>query len=171
MTDPISPAETAPTASAVEKPAPKLIWCLNGWRHCLHKSDNPHNRQVAGGVHMDQVCCWCGGVACRDELAFTRKGHGPFLQKDLRIKRYSTSAKKVLDIYNRASPRLTTLSFDTNEVDLARLFMAGLSVAEIKVALKLSPQSLAQRFAKIRKRLKVRTTVQAFMVIAKSISL
>jgi len=126
---------------------------------------------VTGGVHLDQVCCWCGGIACRDELAFDRKGHGPFLQKDLRIKRYSTNAKKVLDVYRRSAPRLTTLSFDSNEVDLARLFMAGLSTEEIKLALKLTTDEFSGRLGRIRKRLKVRTTVQAFMVIAKSISL
>lgn len=126
---------------------------------------------MVGGLHVDQVCCWCGATGCRDILAISRHGHGRFAPITKLRKRYANDAKRVLAIYNRASSRPTALSFDANEIDMARLFSAGLSNAEVRDALKMTSRQFNDKLRLIRRRLKARTTVQAFMVIAKAVSL
>lgn len=170
-------AATAPVPTAAfpalrpENSTPrKLVFCVNGGRHCLHKAGiEQHQITVEGGVHVDQLCCWCAASSCRDMIAIVRRGHGPYVPPGMKSgRRYANATKIVLEIYNRAHRTVERNMFSGDDLDVMRLLLSGRQHKEIYAALGITSYSYQARLESLRKKVGARTNIQLFMMVAKS---
>lgn len=57
----------------------ELLGCPNASAHCWHARREIHAVYVEGGVHLDEICCFCGQTRCRNEvMGGGATGHGPY---------------------------------------------------------------------------------------------
>jgi DNA-binding CsgD family transcriptional regulator len=132
----------------------------------LHKVKR-HGFYVEGGVHLDEICCWCGLESCRDYRYFKRDGHGPHADGLVTNKRYSRAAKTVLEMYRKAK-KPDRIDLKLVEIDIIRMLVAGETKFEIEDRVGMKRHTLTTRLKRMREKYGAKTDIHLIAMTMKA---
>jgi DNA-binding CsgD family transcriptional regulator len=139
--------------------------------HCLHRWLEPHKIPVEGGVHLDEVCCWCGVQSCRNGYPPRRKrfGHGEFAPAGHHSSKYRLAAKRVAILFeSRSRKAIDKAMISSDDLDILRMLAAGKRQTEISAESGINADTIANRMKAMAKRMGARTTLQLMAMVSKA---
>jgi DNA-binding CsgD family transcriptional regulator len=121
---------------------------------------------VDGGVHADEVCCWCKSETCRDVYTMRRRtgDHGDYMPSRDIERHTRTKAKNAIAFYRKRQPKRVKNPLEPRLIEYLQLLSTGMNKRELMGFFRWTRQTTKGCQAKIRKALGAKTTVHALAI-------
>lgn len=146
------------------------LFCLDGLPHCWHSAELQHAVNVECGVHIDQICCWCGTESCRDVIngRRARDSHGERIPSREIERHTGTKVRNALKFFRTNPPPKSKNPLTPRYKEYLELVVKGMTRREILDFFGWTQSGLKSKLSRIRKALGARTTLQAVAIAVKN---
>jgi DNA-binding CsgD family transcriptional regulator len=137
------------------------LFCLDGKPHCFHPNPERHDILAPAGIHVDEKCCWCGIASCRNVPEGKRDGHGEYAPEN---ENEVNASEAALRVYNKLAKPFQKNPLIRKNALLLKMLASGITEKDVAKKWGVTVRAVTYRQARIKKKLGVKTTIEAVAV-------